>query len=120
MTVCTFRLVGHQHFHDHFARGCGAVIRCVDHHAFGWLADTGCRQDTFTFNFNHTSPAIAIRAVIVIILIAKMGDGRAFALGHLPDAFIRICRNCFAIECEFDLISHDVTPMNFLSVSCQV
>ena len=91
MGVSAVRLVSHEHFHNHFTCCCGAVIGGVYHHAFGWLADTGCGKDAFTFNFNHTSAAIAVSPVIGVIFVAKVRDCCAFTLGNLPDAFIGIC-----------------------------
>ena len=50
-------------------------VRSVDHHTFGWFANTKTLQEnTLTFDFNHTSSAVPIGAIVFIIFIAKMPE----------------------------------------------
>ena len=103
------RLVGHQEFEHHLARGLGALGDGLHLHAFARLADAARGQHALALDLDHAGAAIAVGAVAGLRRIAKMRDLGAQALGHLPDglAFERL--DFLAVEDEFHRLGFAVT-----------
>ena len=108
-------LIGDQQLHDHLAGLVGALGRSADHHAFAGLTDAGGGQRAFAVNLHHARAAVTVGAVARLVGVAQVRDGRAFALGHLPDGFAGQGGHVLAVEGEgdgFDRVSvgHGLRP----------
>ena len=108
-------LVGHQQLHDHLAGLVGALGGSADHHAFAGFTDAGRGQRALAVDLDHAGAAVAVGAVARLVGVAQVRDGRAFALGHLPDGFAGQGGDVLAVEGEgdgFDRVSvgHGLRP----------
>ena len=95
-------LVGDQQLHDHLAGLVGALGGSADHHAFAGFTDAGRGQRALAVDLDHAGAAVAVGAVARLVGVAQVRDGRAFALGHLPDGFAGQGGDVLAVEGEGD------------------
>ena len=100
------RLIRHEHFDHHLARGFGAGGVGLDHHAIGGFADAGGGKGPFAFDLDHAGAAIAIGAIARRGLVTQMGNDETPPVGHFPDGHAFFGRDLFAVEGKGDGVGH--------------
>ncbi len=96
------RLIGDQQLEHHFAAFAGAFGRGLDLHAGRRRADAGGGEHAFALDLDHAGAAVTVGAIARCIVPAQMRDGRAGALGDLPDGLALGRLDRFAVELERD------------------
>jgi hypothetical protein len=89
-------LVGHQQFDDHLAGLFGALVLRFTTMPSAGFADAGGGKRALALDLDHAGAAVAVGPVAGLVAPAQMRNGRAFALGHLPDAFLQKFLVCVA------------------------
>jgi hypothetical protein len=69
-----------------------------DFHASGRFTSARRCQNALAFDLDHTSAAIAIRAIAMRIAMAQMRNGCSEALSDLPDGLARLRFDLMAIQ----------------------
>ena len=107
--VAHIRHIGQQHLHHHLLALEGAfTVGLYFHTGLGITTAAWC-QDTLAFDFHHAGAAVAVCAVA--ILVAKMRNINAVALGGLEDGFPFVGVDGVAVKLEFDRLRQNLNEL---------